>query len=63
MTDWQPIETAPKDGTIVLLREREWAPFHAYWAGGRWSAIDFARSNRPTHWKLPDSSLRRSEAP
>jgi hypothetical protein len=35
---WQPIETAPKDGTRILLRER-WAgyPFVGYWTGRLWT--------------------------
>lgn len=42
---WQPIETAPKDGTEVLLSEKYCnTPVVAYWAnygvgrGGKWHA-------------------------
>jgi hypothetical protein len=36
---WQPIETAPKDGTHVLLwEEYSTDPFVGYWLYGKWSA-------------------------
>ena len=63
---WQPIETAPKDGTPVLI----WMKYGsqavtAEWRGGRWRAVwdgwsviesesDFGTECRevevPTHW-------------
>ena len=56
MTDaWQPIETAPKDGTWVLLYH-----FHArisdwYWDGDKWNSdvlewSDDQAELAPTHW-------------
>ena len=51
MTDWQPIETAPKDGTDVLV----WcggAMFIAYMEVGRWffDRTDHSVKPLPTHW-------------
>jgi hypothetical protein len=57
MTDetlyWQPIETAPKDGSTILLRQGKWAPVSAYWHVNEWRYIDYAHPSRPTHWAIP----------
>lgn len=34
--EWQPIETAPKDGTWVLLSSAGWT--HGQWEIAQWSA-------------------------
>lgn len=59
VSNWRPIETMPKDGTIVQVREGEYAPTHAYWAGGRLRHVEYQHSNRPTQWRMTESSLRR----
>lgn len=60
--DWQPIETAPKDGRYMLLMWPHWSPRHAIigrWFCGEWDAIWRLEGDRddpsPTHWMpLPD---------
>lgn len=37
---WQSIESAPRDGTRVLL----WDPLDTEWVPGRWSARDGVRA-------------------
>jgi hypothetical protein len=62
MSDWQPIETAPKDGRAVLL----WIPAPAgmvelcYWNTAKdqdhWlESCGFRLQEQPTHWMpLPE---------
>jgi len=68
---WQPIETAPKDGTNILLLIDEWA-IEGYWrlskwpsGSPRWDVIGLPSHGcgccsepdpEPTHWMpLPDA--------
>lgn len=56
MTDWRSIESAPKDGQIML-----WADYHAigFWSDffKNWQTLDGdgTRQIEPTHWQpLPE---------
>lgn len=65
---WQPIETAPKDGTVVLIWCAEgiktawWEACYVWVAPGAWVS-DHNRSDteehEPTHWmRLPEPPAR-----
>lgn len=68
--DWLPIETAPKDGTLMLLANTDWVPAQirgegapikvgGYWEG-TWNI--FGASWWPTHWcPLPPPPHKESE--
>jgi len=45
-----PIETAPRDGTIVKMQKRDFAPFHAFWRNGAWVPIEYRHGLPATHW-------------
>lgn len=48
---WQPIETAPKDATRVLLVRGDSPTMHtAFWRDGRWDCGGYFYFNKPTHW-------------
>lgn len=58
-TPWQPIETAPKDGTVVLVidaRHDDDYPYPAHWKKGYgWFDPGWDGGYSPTHWMpLPD---------
>lgn len=62
-TRWQPIETAPRDGTFVLLSGRDLPVWQGSWVGtsGRYAINGWTRFNsvdinwNQTHWKpLPE---------
>ena len=58
MTDWQPIETAPRDGTVVLAYDPNWYryPHPMEYRDGAWSLwFHDVGAMRPTHWMpLPE---------
>lgn len=50
--DWQPIETAPKDGTAIILtdcRKRDWTQI-AFWDSERPNGYVWARDDASTFW-------------
>lgn len=65
---WQPIETAPKDGHVVLvLLPSSDIPYSAFWGDKKRRQVDWDRSWRmawdhslipdaPTHWMPPPDS-------
>lgn len=57
--DWQPIETAPKDGSRVLINRKGYAePICVGWYSQdwkEWKSVPGEWSWKPTHWMpLPD---------
>ncbi len=65
MSEWQPIETAPKDGTDVLIGWFElpgqksmtivfWHSFRKAWCN-TWTLFSANAVSQPTHWMpLPE---------
>ncbi len=69
LREWRPIETAPKDGTEIILtgrysrtagpaihnREYVMRVTTGYWSANRWQTGNFGMWEEPTHWKpLPE---------
>jgi hypothetical protein len=55
MSEWKPIETAPKDGTWILIAAKDLHPCDAQWAKDEnqegWVDIGGFFSTQPTHWQ------------
>lgn len=53
--EWQPIETAPKDGRDILVMDGDWLTI-GWWSGEEWCRQDLHLSlSNPTHWMpLPE---------
>lgn len=48
---WQPIETAPKDGTRILINCGFYHTcFIAFFNYNKWESDDSNRNIKPTHW-------------
>ena len=53
---WQPIETAPRDGKLIVVYTKGIIDI-AFWNGGLeyWVTFAFNRGKSPTHWiPLPE---------
>ena len=55
MSDWKPIETAPKDGTNILVYDGKYIRT-ATWEGDRWNSVDLQEFYyKITYWMpLPE---------
>lgn len=42
LVEWRPIETAPRDGTVLLLRTGHGHCIVGFWLNGSWDDGDFA---------------------
>jgi hypothetical protein len=62
VTDWQPIETAPKDQTTLLLVDEHGSYFVGWWDRDRWIEDSSYITVWPTHWMfLPDPPAQEGE--
>lgn len=67
MGEWQPIETAPKDGTPILAYNPVTGPYQTRHEDGEWPMADWYKGDpdhpgiwypRPSHWMpLPTAPL------
>jgi hypothetical protein len=63
MGEWKSINTAPRDGRLIRVRQGQWLPCHARWVDGRWQYIEFQHPSRPTHWAPLDEPDKKTVRP
>lgn len=61
--EWQPIQSAPKDGTPIILFHEKWNPSRLMggWDAheGAWRVYGFGHpAAQPTHWHAPLPAIR-----
>ena len=65
MTEWQPIETAPRDGTNILSWEHKMECMIIFWQSGDWHCTHDCEDlyfSEPTHWMpLPEPPKQESK--
>lgn len=57
MSEWMPIETAPKDGTRILISSPTDGVLSSHFDGGNWQGRPWRpvrsaeyEASKPTHW-------------
>ena len=75
LTKWQPIETAPRDGTEIIGRAGLWVEVTAFFKGTKpWERKEawvtsndddgYAQDFKPTHWlPLPEYAAKKGKQP
>jgi hypothetical protein len=51
---WKPIETAPRNNTLIQACEntsQRFALYRCYWKNGKWVCLEFKFQVHPTHWR------------
>jgi hypothetical protein len=64
MSEWQPIETAPRDGTRILVSDADGFMIVAFWFADGWDDGDFRSGlTWPQYWMpLPPPPMEQSNA-
>lgn len=48
--EWQPIETAPKDGSSIIAHGKRFNKMICWWNGKSWRIVYSNILLKPTHW-------------
>jgi hypothetical protein len=54
LPEYEPIDTAPKDGTLVNAARTvpgSFSLFRCFWKNGKWREMNLKSEVHPTHWR------------